>query len=121
MLRRMLKSKIHRASVTEADLHYEGSVTIDIDLMRAADIAEYEQVDIYNISNGSRFTTYAIKGESGSGVICLNGAAARLVAVGDLVIIASYADYSEAEVADHEPIVITVTPGNRPRRRRSRS
>ena len=118
MKRTLLKSKIHRATVTEADLNYEGSVTIDPKLMAAADIVEFEQVDVYDISNGSRFTTYAISGEAGSGTICLNGAAARLVEVGDLVIICSYAEYSEDELADHEPLLIQVNDKNRIRRRK---
>ncbi len=91
MLRTMLKCKIHRATVTEANLHYEGSITIDRTLMDAAGLIEYEQVHIYDVDNGNRFSTYAIEGEPGSGVICLNGAAARMVTKGDLVIIACYA------------------------------
>lgn len=113
MKRTLLKSKIHRATVTEADLDYEGSVTIDVDLMKAADIVEYERVEIYDITNGSRFATYAITGEAGSGVICLNGAAARLVEVGDLVIICTYADYADDERAKHDPVVIQVDEKNR--------
>ena len=104
--------------MTEADLDYEGSVTIDARLMAAADIVEFEQVDVYDISNGSRFTTYAISGPAGSGTICLNGAAARLVEVGDLVIICSYAEYSEEEQKEHEPLLIQVNEKNRARRRR---
>jgi aspartate 1-decarboxylase len=115
MRRSLLKSKIHRVTVTEADLHYEGSVTIDLDLMEAADIVEHEQVDVYNISGGERFTTYAIPGEPGSGVICINGAAAHLARPGDLVIIASYADYSPAEVREHEPRIVQVDEHNRVR------
>ncbi len=114
MIRRMLKSKIHRATVTEADLNYEGSVTVDEQLMQAASLVEYEQVDVLDITNGNRLTTYVIKGEPGSGTICLNGAAARLVHVGDLVIIVSYADYHEDEIPDHEPIVIVVDENNAP-------
>lgn len=90
MQRLMLKSKLHMATVTDADLAYEGSITIDEDLMDAADLLHYEKVDIYNATNGERFSTYVIEGERGSGVICLNGAAARKVARGDIVIIASY-------------------------------
>jgi aspartate 1-decarboxylase len=86
----MLKSKLHRATVTDANLHYEGSITIDEKLMNAADILPYEKVDIYNVSNGERFSTYAIKGEQESGVICLNGAAAWKAKKGDIVIVASY-------------------------------
>lgn len=91
MQRFMLKSKIHRATVTDANLHYEGSITIDEKLMNAADILPYEKVNIYNVSNGERFSTYVIAGESGSGVICLNGAAARKASKDDIIIIASYA------------------------------
>lgn len=112
MIRRLLKSKIHRATVTEADLNYEGSVTIDEQLMLAAGIVEFEQVDVLDISNGQRLTTYAIRGAAGSGVICLNGAAARLIEVGDLVIIVSYADFHENEVPDHQPKIIVVDENN---------
>jgi aspartate 1-decarboxylase len=90
MQRVVLKSKLHRATVTDADLHYEGSITIDESLMKAADILPYEQVSIYDVSNGERFSTYAIKGKKNSGVICLNGAAARKVSKGDIIIIATY-------------------------------
>ncbi len=112
MLRKLLKSKIHRATVTQADLHYEGSVTIDADLMRAADIVPHERVEIYDITNGHRLATYAIEGAPGSGVICINGAAAHLVQAGDLVIITSYADYTPDEVESHEPIVLLVNARN---------
>ncbi len=115
MRRRLLKSKIHRATVTEADLNYPGSITIDLDLMELADIVEHEQVDVYNVTGGERFTTYAIPGEPGSGVICINGAAAHLARPGDLVIIASYADYSPEEVREHEPRIVLVDEGNRMR------
>jgi aspartate 1-decarboxylase len=114
MKRTLLKSKIHRATVTDASLHYEGSITIDPLLMEATDIVQWEQVDVYDINNGARLTTYAIAGERGSGVICLNGAAARLVQIGDLVIICSYAEYSEEERLNHHPKVLLVTPGNTP-------
>ena len=114
MQRTLLKSKIHRATVTEADLHYEGSVTIDRDLLDAADILDHEQVDIYDITNGSRLTTYAIPAAPGSGEICINGAAALQVEKGDLVIIASYARYDESEVQRHVPRVILVDESNRP-------
>ncbi len=113
MKRTLLKSKIHRARVTAADLHYEGSVTIDLDLMEAADIVEYEQVDIYDITNGARLTTYAISGPRGSGTICINGAAAHLVQPGDLVIIANYAQYGQQEVRAHEPRICRVDAENR--------
>lgn len=113
MNRKMLKSKIHRATVTGADLHYEGSVTIDQDLMDAADIIPYEAVAVWNVTNGSRLETYAIEGERGSGVICLNGAAARLVAPKDLVIIASFVDMPNLEALNHEPKLVFVDENNR--------
>lgn len=113
MQRTLLKSKIHRATVRDADLHYEGSITIDEDLMDAADIVVHEQVDVYDIANGARLTTYAIAGPRGSGEICINGAAAHLIHKGDLVIIASYARYDEAEVAQHAPRVVLVDEQNR--------
>lgn len=113
MLRIMMKSKIHRATVTEANLDYEGSLTISADLMRAADILPYEMVHVYNISNGERFETYAIEGAEGSGVICLNGAAARKGAPGDLIIITTYASYDAAELKEHRPKVILVDGRNR--------
>jgi aspartate 1-decarboxylase len=113
MERKMLKSKIHRATVTGADLHYEGSVTIDRTLMEAADIIPYEAVAVWNVTNGSRLETYAIEGEPGSGVICLNGAAARLVAPKDLVIIASFVSMSEEEARNHEPKLVFVDEQNR--------
>ena len=114
MKRTLLKSKIHRATVTDANLEYEGSVTIDPELLEAADIAVYERVEIYNITNGSRLSTYAILGEPGAGEICINGAAAHLVNPGDLVIIASYAEYAENEIENHEPRLILVDRQNRP-------
>ncbi len=113
MKRIMLKSKIHRATVTDADLHYEGSIGLDPDLMEAADIVPYEQVDIYNITNGNRFSTYAIEGERDKGTICLNGAAARLVARGDLIIICSYANYDETEIPTHDAKCILVDENNK--------
>jgi aspartate 1-decarboxylase len=113
MMRTMLKCKIHRATVTEANLHYEGSITIDEALMDAAGLVEYEQVHIYNIDNGNRFSTYAIKGERDKGVICLNGAAARQVSKGDLIIIANYAAYEEAELAGYKPTLVYVDKENR--------
>ncbi len=114
MHRRMMKSKIHRATVTDADLHYVGSVTIDRLLMDAADLYEYEQVAVVDLDNGARLETYVIAGAPDSGDICLNGAAARMMAPGDRVIIISYADYSEAELADYEPRVVHVDPANQP-------
>ncbi|MGA1862796.1 aspartate 1-decarboxylase [Deferribacter thermophilus] len=113
MKRIMFKSKIHRATVTDADLHYEGSITIDKELMDAAGILPYEKVDIYNITNGARFSTYTIEGRPGSGEICLNGAAARLVQPGDMVIIVSYGLYDEEELKDLKPVVIQVDEKNR--------
>lgn len=113
MYRTLLKSKIHRARVTDADLHYRGSVTIDQRLMEAADIVEHEQVAIYDITNGARLTTYAISAPPGSGTICINGAAAHLVRPGDLVIIASYALYEDRESRVHRPRVILVDDQNR--------
>lgn len=113
MLRTMLKSKIHRATVTQADLHYVGSCTIDADLMEAADILEGEQIDIVDINNGNRLTTYAITGERGTGVIGINGAAARLINPGDLVIIIAYAQYSNEELQDYRSRVIFVDEHNR--------
>jgi len=113
MQRIMLKSKIHRATITGADLEYEGSVTIDRDLMDAADIVSYEKVAIWNVTNGSRLETYAIEGKRGSGVICLNGAAARLVAPKDVIIIASFVNL-DAEVAKkHVPKLVFVDDKNR--------
>ena len=113
MERKMLKSKIHRATITGADLHYEGSITIDRELMEAADIIAYEAVCVWDVNNGSRLETYAIEGEPGSGVICLNGAAARLVAPQDLVIIASFVNMSNAEALLHEPKLVFVDEKNR--------
>jgi len=113
MERLMLKSKIHRAHITDSKLHYEGSLTIDADLMKSADILPYEQIKVYNVNNGARFDTYAIAGPAGKGDICLNGAAARMGAVGDLIIIATYAQYAEAEIAGHEPKVVLVDSCNR--------
>ncbi len=117
MRRRLLKSKIHRATVTGADLHYEGSITVDPNLLEEADILVHEQVDVLNITNGARLTTYAIPGQRGSGEICINGAAAHLVSKGDMVIIVSYADYDPSELEDYHPQVILVDQDNRPVRR----
>jgi len=113
MIRTLLKSKIHRASVTQCELHYEGSCAIDEDLLDAADIAENEQVHIWNINNGERFITYAIRGERGSGMISINGSAARRASVGDLVIIASFAGVGEAQVATHKPKLVFVDDRNK--------
>jgi aspartate 1-decarboxylase len=113
MFRVMMKSKIHRATITQANLHYEGSLTIATELMEAADILPYEMVHVYNISNGERFETYAIEGEENSGVICLNGAAARKGSPGDLIIITTYATYEGAELERHQPKVVLVDRHNR--------
>lgn len=112
MFRTMMKSKIHRAIVTEANLNYIGSITIDEDIMDAVDILENEKVQIVNNNNGARLETYVIKGERGSGVICLNGAAARLVQPGDTVIIIAYAMISEENAKNHEPKVVFMNEKN---------
>lgn len=120
MQRMMLKSKLHRVTVTQAELHYEGSCAIDEDLLDAADIREYQQIEIWNVNNGERFTTYAIRAERGSGTISVNGAAARKAAPGDLLIIATFAMYNELELAKFEPDLVYVDARNR-MTRRSRS
>ncbi|GAD84662.1 aspartate 1-decarboxylase [Nocardia asteroides] len=114
MLRTMMKSKIHRATVTHADLHYVGSVTVDQDLLDAADLLEGEQVCIVDIDNGARLETYVIAGERGSGVIGINGAAAHLVHPGDLVILIAYGQMDEQELRDYDPKVVFVDDRNRP-------
>jgi aspartate 1-decarboxylase len=111
-MRTMLKSKIHRARVTEANLNYEGSITIDRLLMEAADILPYEKVAVLDVDNGARLETYAIEGEPGSGTICINGAAARLVTQGDRVIILSYTDVGEAEARSWHPTLVYVDSQN---------
>ena len=113
MLRTILKSKIHRARVTEANLYYEGSITIDAALMRAADIMEAEKVEVFNINNGERMETYAINGRAGSGVVCLNGPASRGACVGDEVIIVSYVFVDEKEAKTIKPRIIKVDGKNR--------
>ncbi|MFB7885713.1 aspartate 1-decarboxylase [Microbacterium sp. NPDC056057] len=116
MRRTLLKSKIHRATVTGSDLNYVGSITIDADLLDLADIVEHEQVHVVDVNNGARFETYAIAGERGTGVMQINGAAARLVHTGDVVIVMSYAQYEREEVLEHQPIVVNIdesTPGVR--------
>jgi len=113
MHRTMMKSKIHRATVTDANLGYEGSITIDEELMEKANIIPYEQVDIYNVTGGERFTTYAIKGDRNSGVICINGAAAHKARKGDIVIIVTYARFEEKEFASFEPQKIYVDESNK--------
>lgn len=112
MQRTMLKSKIHRATVTDCDLHYVGSITIDPELLEAADIFEHEQVAVVDVDNGARFETYTIPGERGSREIKVNGAAARLVHRGDTIIVISYAQYDRAELADYEPRVVHVNDEN---------
>ncbi len=113
MIRNMMKSKIHRAHVTESNLEYEGSITVDEGLLEKADIQEYEQVQVYNVTSGSRFTTYAIRGGRDSGVICVNGAAAHLAKKGDIVIIVTYGQYGEAELASFQPRRVYVDEKNR--------
>ena len=113
MQRIMLKSKLHRVRVTRSELHYEGSCAIDDDLLDAADIKEYQQIDIYNVTNGERFTTYAIRAQRGSGTISVNGAAAHKANPGDILIIASYAMYSELELQKFHPRLVYVDENNR--------
>ena len=113
MRRKMLKSKIHRATVTGSDLHYVGSITVDADLLDAADILEHELVHVLDVDNGARFETYTIAGQRGSGEIKINGAAARLVHTGDTVIVVSYADYEREELETYEPVVVHVDSDNR--------
>ena len=112
MTRTMLKSKIHRATVTDSDLHYVGSITVDPHLLAAADILEHEQVHVVDVDNGARFETYTIAGEPGSGEMKVNGAAARLVHRGDTIIVISYADYTREELETYEPRVVHVDRGN---------
>jgi L-aspartate-alpha-decarboxylase len=121
MQRTLLKSKIHRATVTEADLHYQGSITIDPLLMEAAGLLTFERVEIYNVTNGERFATYTLAGRRGAGEICINGAAAHKARPGDLVIIASYAAYDEAEARAHQPALVFVDAANRVRRDAARA
>jgi aspartate 1-decarboxylase len=113
MQRTLLKSKIHRATVTEANLDYQGSVTLDPALMAAADLLHFERVEIYNVTNGERFATYAIPGRPGSGEVCLNGAAAHKVRPGDVVIVASFATYDEEAARRHRPALVFVDQANR--------
>lgn len=119
MLRVMLKSKIHRATITEANLGYEGSLTIDGTLMRGADILPYEMVYVFNVSNGERFETYAIEGAAGSGVMCLNGAAARKGHPGDLIIVTTFSTYTAEELVRHCPKIVLVDERNRMKGARS--
>ncbi|MFT5991989.1 MAG: aspartate 1-decarboxylase [Flavobacteriales bacterium] len=111
-MRRMFKSKIHRATVTDADLHYEGSVTLDPELLEASDIREYEAVHIWNVTRGTRLQTYALQGERGSRVCCVNGAAAHLMKKGDIVIISTFIDVAEEALADFKPTVVLVDADN---------
>ena len=113
MQRTMLKSKLHRVRVTRSELHYEGSCAIDENLLDAADISEYQQIDIYNVANGERFTTYAIRAQRGSGIISVNGAAAHKANPGDILIIATYAMYSELELQQFHPQLVYVDEHNR--------
>ena len=113
MQRIMLKAKLHRVHVTRSELHYEGSCAIDEDLLDAADIREYQQIDIYNITNGERFTTYAIRAQRGSGMISVNGAAAHKASPGDIIIIATYAMYNEIELQKYHPQLVYVDEHNR--------
>ncbi len=117
MFRSMLKSKIHRATITEANLDYEGSLTLDLDLMEAADILPFEQVRVYNVSNGQRFETYVIEGKRGSGTVCLNGAAARKGSPGDLIIIVTYGIFSEEEIRNGKSVQVWVDEKNAIKRR----
>ena len=113
MYRYMLHSKIHRATVTQADLHYVGSLTIDMDLMEAADLLPGQQVDVVDVDNGNRLTTYAIEGERGTGILCINGAAARLISPGDTVIIIAYASMTDDDARSHDPHVVFVDKDNK--------
>ncbi len=113
MLVTMMKSKVHRATVTEANLHYKGSLTLDRDLMDAAGMLEYEQVHVLNINSGDRFVTYVIEGERGSGVVCLNGAAARLGQQGDLIIAITFAQMDAQEAPSYHPVIVHVDENNR--------
>jgi len=113
MQRVLLKSKIHRATVTQADVHYEGSLTLDADLLAAADIVAFEEVHVWNITRGTRFRTYAMTGAKGSGVVCANGAAALLVEPGDLIIVATFAHLNESELGGFLPKLVFVDGANR--------
>jgi aspartate 1-decarboxylase len=113
MLITICKSKIHRATITEANVHYEGSITIDEDLMKAANILAYEKVQVANVINGERLETYVIKGKAGSGIICLNGAAALKGKIGDIIIIIAYGHMEPAEAASHTPIFVRVDKNNK--------
>ncbi len=112
MRRFMMKSKLHRATVTETNVDYEGSLTIDADLLAAADILPHEQIHVWDVTNGARLVTYALEGPRGSGVICVNGAGAHLIRTGDVVIIATYAELEDAEARRHQPRVVFIDRGN---------
>jgi len=116
MLLKMMQAKLHRVKVTDADLNYEGSCGIDEALLDASGIRPYQHIDLYNVSNGERFSTYVIKAPRGSGEITLNGAAARRAAVGDLLIICAYSLYTAADLETYQPVVVLIEEGNRPRR-----
>ncbi|MBI3451109.1 MAG: aspartate 1-decarboxylase [Acidobacteria bacterium] len=113
MRRDLLRAKIHRATVTDTNVEYEGSLTLDTRLMAAAGLVPFERIDVYNVNNGARFSTYVIEGEPAGGTVCVNGAAARLATAGDKVIIAAYASFEESEIASHEPRVVLVDAQNR--------
>lgn len=112
MQRFMLKSKIHRATVTESNLNYEGSLTVDRDLMDAVGLIPFEKIGVYNVNNGERFDTYVIEGSRGSGIIGLNGAASRKGLIGDLILIVSYASYTDEELVDYKPRIVLLNPDN---------
>ncbi|MCE9563977.1 MAG: aspartate 1-decarboxylase [Planctomycetes bacterium] len=113
MLRHMMKSKIHRATVTAAELHYEGSLTVDADLLDAADILPNEQIHVWDVTNGTRLTTYALAGKRGSGEVCVNGAGAHLIRPGDIIIIATFAEFETEEARAYKPTVVLMGEGNR--------
>ena len=113
MMLTLCKSKIHRAIVTQAELYYEGSLTVDTELLKASGILPYEKVQVVNVNNGERFETYTIPGKANSGIICLNGPAARLGAVGDEIVIIAYAEFEEAEAKDYEPTIVLVDKKNK--------
>jgi len=113
MRREVLRAKIHRITVTDRNIHYEGSLTLDSELMEAAGMVSFEKVDVYNVNNGERFSTYVIQGERGNGACCVNGAAARLAEPGDLLIVASYAQIEDGEIGNHRPVIISVDSQNR--------
>ena len=121
MQKRMLQAKLHRAKVTHADLHYEGSCGIDKNLLNASGLIVNQYIEIYNVSNGMRFSTYVIEAKAGSGEISLNGAAARCAAIGDVLIICAYSDYDASELATHKPVVVLLDDANKPQRQPQRA